>query len=365
MKHILLFVFGLLLCSTTGSQRNKEDKSPKVILITLDGLRWQELFGGADPQLIYNKEYVKDSADLSQHFWTENPEERRAKLMPFFWNTIAKEGQLYGNRKFDNKVNCTNKMWFSYPGYNEILSGFADDRRIWTNRKIPNPNQTVLEFINKQKGFEGKVAAFCSWDVFPYIINEQRSKVYVNAGFDKSDDEPLTQKEEFLNRMIEVTPSPWGSVRLDAFTHEYAMEYVKKHHPRMLYLSYGETDDFAHDGRYDHYLHAAKRTDAFIKEWWDFIQQDPYYRGNTTIVLTTDHGRGTQPLDTWKSHNNSIEGADEIWMAALGKGVKPLGEVKEPGQLHQNQVASTVASLLGLKYTNETEPGKAVETIIK
>lgn len=349
----------------SGPGGSKEIAEPKVFLISLDGLRWQELFTGADPKLISNKDYVKDSASLYPKYWADDPLERREKLLPFFWNTIAKDGQIYGNRNFNNKVNCSNQMWFSYPGYNEILSGFADDKRIWSNRKMPNPNETVLEFVNKQPEFEGKVAAFCSWDVFPYIINEGRSKVYVNAGFDKSMDTPLTENEKYLNRMIDITPSPWNSVRLDAFTHEYALEYTKKHHPKLLYISYGETDDFAHDGRYDHYLNAAHRTDAFIKEIWDFIQSDDFYKDQTSIVITTDHGRGTEPIDSWKSHGKRIEGSDEMWIAAFGNNIEPLGEMKTEEQLYQNQVAKTVATLLGINYTNDPKPGNAIKTIIK
>ena len=65
--------------------------------------------------------------------------------MPFFWKEVTKMGQLHGNRNLGNKVDLTNTMWFSYPGYNEILSGKADDSRINSNDKIPNPNTTILE----------------------------------------------------------------------------------------------------------------------------------------------------------------------------------------------------------------------------
>ncbi len=355
-NHVLLIVLGLITLTACGQQRKTEN----VFLITLDGLRWQELFSGADSSLNSDEDYVENTNELKELFWADDAEERRRKLMPFFWSKIATEGQLYGNRWNNSKVNCTNNMWFSYPGYNEILTGFSDDVRITSNDKIPNPNQTILEFVNGHEEFRGKVAAFGSWDVFPFIINEERSKVPVNAGFEKSTDNLLTEKEIFLNRLQDDVPSPWGSVRLDAFTHHYANEYLRKNNPKLLYIAYGETDDFAHDGAYDHYLKSARRTDEFIKELWQYVQSTPQYKDKTTFIITTDHGRGTEPKEAWKHHGNKIHNAGEVWIAVLGPDSSPKGE-NLPGQYYQNQVAKTVAWLLNLDYDVD-KAGKVLET---
>ncbi len=344
MKKILVLIF--LCCAQYVLVAQKTEN---VILITLDGLRWQELFNGADSLLIDDSGYVEKPEELVKEFWNDDYLERRKMLMPFFWYTIGTEGQLLGNRKYDNKVNCTNNMWFSYPGYNEILCGYADDENINSNSKLDNPNVTVLEYLNGKKQFKGRVYAFGSWDVFPYIINENRSNVPVNAGFEKISN-PKTDKEKFLNKLQEEIRSPWGSVRLDVFTHHYAMEALKTEKPRVLYIAYGETDDFAHDGKYDEYLKSAKQTDAYIKEIWDFVQSDPQYKGKTSMIITTDHGRGTTPKETWKHHGTRIPNADQIWIAMIGPDVKAIGEVKSSGQFYQNQVARTVAELLGVKY---------------
>ena len=343
----------------------KSGQTENLFIITLDGLRWEELFGGAVDSMMNEPEFVKDTAALQQLFAASTPVERRKKLMPFFWETIAVEGQLYGNRWEGNKVNCSNIFWFSYPGYNEILTGYSDPR-IKSNDKIPNPNKTVLEWINQQPGFEDRVAAFGSWDVFPYIINEERSGIPVNAGFRLAADESLSTREQLLNELQPTVPSPWSTVRLDAFTHGYAVEYLKKYHPRLLYISYGETDDFAHDGRYDHYLKSAHQTDQWISDLWDFAQNDPVYKNKTTFLITTDHGRGNSPKKEWKSHGKIYRGSNAIWMAVLGPDTPALGEVKTEMQLWQNQVAKTGAALLGLDYVNEYEDvGKIVGGMLK
>ncbi|MEO1982643.1 MAG: DUF1501 domain-containing protein, partial [Fuerstiella sp.] len=54
--------------------------------------------------------------------------------------------------------------------------------------------------------------------------------------------------------------------------------------------AYGETDDFAHDGKYDEYILAAHRTDRFIREIWDIVQSTNGYRDNTVLFVTVDHG---------------------------------------------------------------------------
>lgn len=354
-----LFFIAVLLVGTTCLAQKTEN----VIVVTLDGLRWQEVFGGADSLLIGDSGFVEDPEWLIEKYWDEDPIKRRETLMPFFWNTLAAKGQLYGNRKYNNKVDCTNNMWFSYPGYNEILTGFADDENITSNSKINNPNTTFLEYLNNKKKYSGKVAAFGSWDVFPYIINQDRSGIYVNAGFKKAQGK-LTEREAFLNKIQDEIRGPWGSVRLDVFTHHYALEALKKDKPKVLYISYGETDDYAHDGEYDQYLLSAQQTDAYIKELWETVQADAQYKDKTTLIITTDHGRGTQPRDTWKHHGKNIKGAGQIWMAVIGPDTPALGEVKQQGQLYQNQVAATAVEALGEKY-DQPKAGKAIPAAIK
>jgi len=329
-------------------------KTENLVLITIDGLRWQDLFFGPDDSLINNSLYVKDIPSISAIYKKDDTLKARRNLMPFFWDSISVKGQLIGNRSLKSFSSVTNRHWFSYPGYNEILTGFSDPT-INTNNKIYNHNTTVLEWLNNLPEYRGRVAAFCSWDVFPFIINDKRSNIPVNAGFMEAIGDELTLKENYLSELQKVTPSPWSSVRLDVFTHEFAKEYIRKKHPKVLFISYGETDDFAHDGRYDHYLNATKRTDGFIHDLWNLYQSDPVYKGNTTFFITTDHGRGDLLKEEWKSHGNIIKGSNEIWVAVLGPDTPALGEGQNTPLILQNQFAATIAAFFGLEYSL---PGK-------
>ena len=148
------FICSLLICFSAVAQ-----PAQNLILVTLDGVRWQEIFNGADSTLLFDPAYSRDTASARKQFWAATPTERRKRLTPFFWNTVGQQGQLYGNRQRGSRMNVSNPHWFSYPGYNEILSGYADER-IKSNDKINNPNVTVLEFFNQQPSLAGKVAVF-------------------------------------------------------------------------------------------------------------------------------------------------------------------------------------------------------------
>src|SRR5580698_2434967 len=120
-----LYLCSLMLISVV-SMAQYSLHSDYVFIITTDGFRWQEVFTGADSILINDTKFVQDTALTKELYWDANAEMRRQKLMPFFWSTIARQGQLYGNRLFNNDMDVTNLYKISYPGYNEMLTGYPD-----------------------------------------------------------------------------------------------------------------------------------------------------------------------------------------------------------------------------------------------
>lgn len=352
-------VFFLCVCSLI-SLRGQDTRTKNLIIITLDGLRWQEIFHGADSAILCNKEYSKDKNTISQ-FWHTSSVERREMLMPFFWNVIGTQGQLYGNRDYKSDVNCANPHWFSYPGYSEILTGFVD-RRVKSNDRVENPNYTVLEFIHQQRAFQNKVAAFGTWDVFPYIFREEKSGIPVNAGGETATD-TLSQRESLLNELQQLIKNPYGS-RYDAFTFYYAFEYLKRKQPRVLFIGFDETDEHAHKGHYDEYLKSANRSDEMISRLWTWVQSHPKYKDQTTMIITTDHGRGKGHRNSWKNHGRLAFGSGQAWFAILGPDTPANGEMKTPNRYYLKQLAKTSASFLEIDYTNIEPVGDAVKSAI-
>jgi len=362
MKKIILSHFLLLFFGSIYAQ--EVTKSPNVFLITLDGVRWQEVFTGIDTILLDNKKYTHKKEELLKKFGGKTLEEKRKKLMPFFWSTLVEKGQIYGNRTKNSFVNLTNKMVFSYPGYNEILTGQADDEHITSNSKIYNENVTILETLNQQPQYKNKVAAFASWDVFPYIINDKRSGVPVNAGYMNATGNHLTEREIFLNETQRQAPIIWESVRLDMFTHHYAKEYIKKNHPKIVYIAYGETDDFAHGGLFDMYIKSLHTTDTMIEDLWNYVQNDAFYKDNTYFIITTDHGRGVgaELESLWTSHGKDVKQANETWLAVLGPNIEAKGEIENSPQIYTNQIAETILKIIGVD-SKESNVGTPIISI--
>ena len=289
-----------------------------VILVVSDGLRWQEVFRGADSLL------VAGHAAARQTYWRPTLDERRRALMPFVWSRLAAKGVLFGNRDAGSRVSVTNGLNFSYPGYNELLVGYADPR-IDRNDYGPNPNVTVFEWLNRREEFRERVAAAGAWDAFADIFNRRRSGLPMHAS-----------RREPLDRM----------------THEAALYFLRTRRPRALFVAYVETDDHAHSGRYDRTLDAAHAVDSYLAALWDAVQSDPRYRGRTTLIFTADHGRGRTAAD-WTSHGQDVAGADEVFVAMLGPNVGAHGEWRGVTALAQSQVAATVAAALGLDYRRD------------
>ena len=343
-----------------------------VVLVTADGLRHQELFGGVDAELVKDSAKTNSGAErpaeLRKKFWAESEKERREKLMPFLWKELVKEGVVYGNRALGSKVVCRNPHWFSYPGYAEILNG-GPVAAVDSNDSVFSPRETILEFLKrKYKLDSNEVAAFGSWEVFNYITMQKEGAIFCNAGYEAIDPSSKLMKNDRMRQWSALQfemLTPWDSVRHDAVTLNLALEYMASEKPRFLYIALGETDDWAHNGRYDYYLEAARFTDKWIEDIWNTVQSMPQYKGKTTLVLTTDHGRGDAVKKEWTSHGSKIQDAYQIWFAAMGPDTAPTGEAKTAGQLYQQQVAATIARLLGLTFTANHPVAEPISNVLK
>ena len=319
-----------------------------IIVITLDGLRWQEVFSGMSAALLNEKEGgVRNAAVFEERFGGATVEERRQKLMPFLWSIIGTQGQIFGDPAAGSDARVTNGLSFSYPGYNEMLAG-SSDPRITSNGRNYNTNVTVLEWLNGLRRFKGRVAAFGSWALLPWILNEPRSGIPSITG-NRLIRDADTDAARMVNELTAGLPQYWAESTFDAPTAVAAIEYLQRKRPRILYVMFEETDEWAHGRRYDLYLDGAFRNDGFIRRLWETAQSLPGYKGRTALLITTDHGRGESGAD-WPSHGAKTAGADKIWIAALGPGIAPLG-VRKNTSVTQAQVAATIANLVGEDYS--------------
>ena len=341
---LLAIAIAASLPADIGAQAPR--RTENVVLIVLDGLRWEEVFRGADSALL-NREHggVDDTAAIRAEFWRPTAAERRRALMPFLWDSVASRGILLGDADAGRVARVTNGLNFSYPGYNEMLVGVADPR-IDSNDHPANENVTVFEWLGRRPGFEGKVAVFGTWDAFPRIFNRDRAGVWLHAAWQDPYLPADTGTSATVNRLARTTTRIWDDLSYDSFMQLAIRSYLASNRPRVLFVGYGETDVWAHDGEYGKLLRSARQTDAFIAELWSLMQAMPEYRDRTTFIVTTDHGRGSG-LRGWRDHGRDVPGADRIWVAAIGPDIGPASARPGGAIVTQSQIAATVAAVVG------------------
>jgi hypothetical protein len=325
-------------------------RTKNVILITADGLRWQDLFTGIDPTLMNEKETgMKDAKDRRQRYWRATPEERRAQLMPFFWNELTPRGAVFGNVTKGASMKVTNAFRVSYPGYAEMLTGHAQDAVIDGNVNIQNPSPTVLELARDKLHVDrSDVAIFASWNAFLKIGESNSGAITINAGYQPFDSVRFGPRMRDLSRGQFLALSPWDEERHDYFTFEMALEYLKAVKPRVLFISFDETDDWAHDKRYDRVLDSIHYFDQCLSDLFKVLDIIPEYKGSTSVIVTTDHGRGST-LEDWSDHGKKVAGAEQVWMAITGPDTPARGEMTNVPEVHQRDIAATILDLLGIE----------------
>ena len=349
----LLIVLHAFVVPARSDEARPRPTTRNVVLVTTDGLRWQEVFRGADDSLLNKKDGgVADPDALRRAFWRETPEARREALLPFLWTTVARQGQVFGNRDKKSLAHVTNGKNFSYPGYNELFTGSADPR-IDSNAKRPNPNVSVLEWLQPQarvpgRGRRGRV-------VGPVPVHPQR-RAQRPAGQrrvdavrrDSADGEPGPPQpphEPFRPRLGEQPQRrPHVPGRPGAPPPRHAPRVLRRvrGHRRVRATAAATTST---SGPPTTPTPPSRRSGTSSR-------RHPQYRGTTTLIVTTDHGRGDPPQG-WRSHGEKVEGSEAIWLAVLGPDTPALGERSETGTVTQAQVAATLAALLGEDYNAE------------
>jgi Type I phosphodiesterase / nucleotide pyrophosphatase len=328
-RHVvILLAIGALaaLYDNRGAQRTPggaaTDDTRRVVLVVSDGLRWQEVFRGADSAILFGDAASAggDMGATRRRYWRPTLAARRAALMPFVSGTMAREGRAFGNRDAGSRVDATNGLKFSYPGYNEMLTG-RPDPRIDSNEHGPNPNVTVFEWLNRRDDFHGRVAAFGTWDTFRDIFNVARSGIDVQTN---------------------------GAEPHDALVQRAVLPYLRKKEPLALFVGFAETDDWGHEGKYDRFLDATHAVDGFLAQLWSAIQSDARYRDRTTLIFTADHGRGRTPGD-WRNHGKDVPGAEENFIVMLGPAAGALGSRGNAAHV-LGEVARATAAAVGLEY---------------
>ncbi len=318
----LIFALAALLATLSAAPTRAQEPPPSLILVTIDGYRWEELFRGADPTLVVDPAYRARYVDV--------PDRARA-LTPFLLS-LAQDGALIGNRDANSCARVANDFWFSYPGYAEMLAG-RPNPRVRYNAAVPNDDVTVLERLARRPEFQGQVSVFAEWETMRAILNEERNGLPV-----------FTPPDIEAPHDPQIIPAARAALADP---------------PRVLYVALGDTDNRAHEGEYEGYLAAASDADNFLREIWEAYQTNPRTAGRTTMIVTADHGRGRAEDDRWTGHGSGRwrgmvvpglrhAGSDAIFIAARGPNVINADAYTMENCATLGQVAGTILAALGL-----------------
>jgi hypothetical protein len=204
-----------------------------VVLVTVDGARWQDIFGGIDLDILKatSGETPVEQTDTYRRFWAATPAERRAKVMPFLWNRlVAQQGFIAGNRTIGSRMQVANTMKFSYPGYSELLTGAPHDDVITSNDNTRYPFLTVLEWLRADLKLprEG-IAAYGSWETFNYIAEREEGAITINAGYeDFAHPDP---EMKTLSALQHLTPNGFHGARHDIYTFRFGLAHLQTVRP--------------------------------------------------------------------------------------------------------------------------------------
>ena len=340
-----------LLCFLAPLHAAAETANRNIILVTLDGVRTQELFAGMDARIGASDadSGAEDIAVTRNRYWRDTAQQRREALMPFFWKTLVPAGMVLGNAALGSPVTVRNPMWFSYPGYSEILTG-RPQADVLSNDIVRYQHETVLDYFHRTLALKAtEVAQIGSWDGFKMAASQHDGTFFMNGAFEPVPAEFSSPEMDTLSALRSQVMEVWEESSNDALTFRIALAYLKRHQPRVLWLGFGQSDDWAHARRYDRLLDYLHLADSMIGELWRTVQSMDQYRDRTTLIITTDHGRGRTPQD-WIDHDTGIEGSQDIWIAIIGPDTPALGEVGGHPGVTQSDIAATMLQYLGLDY---------------
>jgi hypothetical protein len=328
------------------------DADRNVILVTLDGVRTQEIFAGLDETIVAAGDAASgiDEAEVTrQRYSRATPEARREALMPFFWKQLVPQGMVIGNAALGSRMTVRNDQWFSYPGYSEILTG-QPQPEVRSNDLVRYPHETVLDFAHRSLRLEyPKVAQIGSWDGFSKAASRADGTFFMNGAYDLVPAALSTPELDYLGGLRRQVLELWEEGSNDAITFRMGLAYLRKNEPRVLWLGFSQSDDFAHARRYDRLLDYLHLADQFLEQLWTTVQSLDAYRGRTTLIVTTDHGRGRTPKD-WDEHDAGIEGSEDVWLAIIGPDTPARGEVRDLPGVTQSDIAATMLQYLSLDY---------------
>lgn len=281
LRIIATFILLLLLPIFAFAGNQKPIKH--VIYITVDGVRWQDVF--------------------NNHRYLQN-----------FWDKYAKDAAIYGEPG-SNKTMEVASIPISLPSYQSQMSGMVTP--CGNNECGGLAVETFAEALVKKAGFKkSEVASISCWEVMDNAFESRLGTAFSNHGTRPMHD-PDTYEIDPVMKEINIAQAaayPGDDTRSDKYTLAQALHYFEKYKPKFLWISFGDADDYAHEGKLKEYhqtLFFYDRAFEKIIKMVKTLKLD----GETMIIITTDHGRGNGK--NWTEHDETMPEAKQTWAFVL------------------------------------------------
>ena len=350
-KSLIGIVSAIILSQWMAFSAGAADKTESnVILLTLDGVRWQEVFHGVDEQLSQGKPLGTKT------------------IFPFLTGTLTKQGMLIGDRQGGDEVTVANPWLNSLPAYQSIMAGSAQPCR--SNACGQIGVETLPERLAKVIGGNRRnFATIASWEKISDAAEHVPGTTFVNAGMRALDDGRSDSELEALNKAQQEDTPPWGNARFDKYTFQHAMRYLKLHKPRFLFISLDDSDEWGHKNNYPNYVSTLRQYDQWIEKLVSTLDEMGDYGKATTLIVMTDHGRGDG--EDWKEHGSGYPSSKFTWFyirspktitASSASGGRSLASIRRP--FSHADIRPTIEALFELPDLPQRSEGRPITEVL-
>ncbi len=318
-------------CSATADVR--------VILVAIDGVRWQEVYEGTDPALVGDR-----------------PRRSAQALVPHL-HALAKRGIALGAPGHGEAFYASGPNFVSLPGYTEMLTGRPAPCQ--ENDCTDRPNWTLLDAFHSTGSSVGAIA---SWAPIARVAAADPEVGLISAGRVPSDRvRALPTMQATFDAGARAGASPGhGDYRPDAFTRAIALGVLQRERPRFLFVGLGDTDEHAHAGDYGAYLDALGLADRFVGDVMELASAWRKEGEETIVVVTTDHGRSAD----FRNHGRAWAESGRGWLIAAGGPIPARGFVSSPRPRHLKDIAPTLAAVAKLPIERRGDSGEVITEML-
>ena len=153
--------------------------------------------------------------------------------------------------------------------------------------------------------------------------------------------------DTLLGGVTDFFDGPEGLTGGDEFTFVMAREVLRRLKPAVTLINFSGVE-VAHSGTYSLHLAGIRNVDSLCHRLWQFLQNDPSYKGRTTLVIMPEFGRDPDGSTTngFFNHRTDTKICRMSWMMVLGDAVRePRVEERV---INHIDVAPTLGALMGV-----------------